>query len=287
MVKKVLIILLLCIFVLQGVSAATTEIQIKTPSFCEVHLTILDASTSAYSAIASYKNNSDFYGDVTFTHSSDDSVFDLMVVLKKADKRIYSEQFRNDYVAGQPIYLEIIPEGYELIETPNASENTTNSTEGLNETEDLNQTQDLNETLNETNITIEDTEPKNRSGILGFSIFNGGENGEEFSFPKFLYYIIGGILLLVIAFFVFKFLRTKKTHKIKITKLSDVKSSKTTEDKDTDSKEESAVNKIIKEAEEKIKQAQEELNGLKKEQRIKEIKETMLREQKELDGLSH
>ena len=41
-------------------------------------------------------------------------VFDLMVVLKKSDKTISSEKYRENYVAGDPVYLEIIPNGYEL-----------------------------------------------------------------------------------------------------------------------------------------------------------------------------
>lgn len=272
MMKKFLMILILSILILQVVSAIDTEIKIKTPSFTEVHLTILDSSTTTFNALSGpHKITSDYYGDMIFTYSGDESVFNLMVILKKGGERIYSEKFENNYKAGKSIYLEIIPEGYELIETPGAL-NTTNVTL-TNETL-INSTEELNE----TNTTIE-RESINNSVISGFSIFSG----KGFFSLKTFSYIIGFILLLALAFFTFRFMKTRKTPRIKITKLSEMKASQS---ENKDSSKESNINKIIQEAEEKIKIAQEEISGLKKQQRIKELKERMLKDKEALEDLS-
>src|SRR3990167_8361344 len=128
MIKKFLLIFFLFLFAAQFVLAQDTEIKIKTPEFTEIHLTVLDPDAD-YSAYAIYKQTSDAYGDAIFTYSGDALVFDLMVVLKKSDQTISSEKYRENYVAGDPVYLEIIPNGYEIRETPDTivTDNSTNT----------------------------------------------------------------------------------------------------------------------------------------------------------------
>lgn len=239
---------------MQFVLAQDTEIKIKTPEFTEVHLTVLDPDAD-YSAYAIYKQTSDAYGDATFTFSGDALVFDLMVVLKKSDKTISSEKYRENYVAGEPVYLEIIPSGYEIRETPTVTgavieTNLTNST-------DLNITEQTNESLiNESN---NDTEEK--SGFLG-SFLNFEKKAESektekksFSF-KWLYYIVGVALLLAVVFFIFKY--ASKRGPIKVTKLSEINKSKFSVSEANDMEE------LISDAEKRIKSAQRDLENLKK-----------------------
>ena len=273
MIKKVLVMLFLCVFLLQSVSAIDTEIKLKVPSFVEVHLTVLDTSEGFSALSGPHKIMAGYYGDVNFTYSGDESIFDLMVILKDDGQTIYSKKYRENYQAGENIYLEIAPSGYELLETPATEGNVVDS---ANLTNSTNSTLDLNE----TNTTIEQ-ESTNTTGISGFSIF---KEGGLFSL-KTLLYIIGAVLLLGIALFAFKFAQARKTRKIKVTKLSDIKPSESI-DEDSAPKEESGVNKLIKEAEDKLKEAQEEISGLKKEQRIKEIKEKMIKDKEELKELS-
>ena len=158
MLKKFLVIFFLFLFAMQFVLAVDTEIKIKTPSFTEIHLTVLDPDAD-YNAYAIYKQTSDAYGDATFTYSGDAFVFDLMVVLKKSDKTISSEKYRENYVAGDPIYLEIIPNGYEIRETPKISGTVT----GVDS--DINVTNSTEENLTapvepEVNSTIQEEAPK-------------------------------------------------------------------------------------------------------------------------------
>ena len=255
MLKKFLVIFFLFLFAMQFVLAQDTEIKIKTPSFTEVHLTVLDPDAD-YNAYAIYKQTSDAYGDATFTYSGDAFVFDLMVVLKKSDKTISSEKYRENYVAGDPIYLEIIPNGYEIRETPKISGTVT----GVDS--DINVTNSTEENLTapvepEVNSTIQEEAPKNKSGILSFFLNSEGEkqNKTDSSF-KGLYYIGALVLLFIIGFFIFKNYQVPTPRKIKVTKLSEIQSPKAFNSKN--------VNELIGDATERIKNAQKEIETLKK-----------------------
>ena len=255
MLKKFLIIFFLFLFAMQFVLAVDTEIKIKTPSFTEIHLTVLDPDAD-YNAYAIYKQTSDAYGDATFTYSGDAFVFDLMVVLKKSDKTISSEKYRENYVAGDPIYLEIIPNGYEIRETPKISGTVT----GVDS--DINVTNSTEENLTapvepEVNSTIQEEAPKNKSGILSFFLNSEGEkqNKTDSSF-KGLYYIGALVLLFIIGFFIFKNYQVPTPRKIKVTKLSEIQSPKAFNSKN--------VNELIGDATERIKNAQKEIETLKK-----------------------
>ena len=255
MLKKFLVIFFLFLFAMQFVLAQDTEIKIKTPSFTEIHLTVLDPDAD-YNAYAIYKQTSDAYGDATFTYSGDAFVFDLMVVLKKSDQTISSEKYRENYVAGDPIYLEIIPNGYEIRETPKISGTVT----GVDS--DINVTNSTEENLTapvepEVNSTIQEEAPKNKSGILSFFLNSEGEkqNKTDSSF-KGLYYIGALVLLFIIGFFIFKNYQVPTPRKIKVTKLSEIQSPKAFNSKN--------VNELIGDATERIKNAQKEIETLKK-----------------------
>ena len=255
MIKKLSVVFFLFLFAMQFVLAQDTEIKIKTPSFTEIHLTVLDPDAD-YNAYAIYKQTSDAYGDATFTYSGDAFVFDLMVVLKKSDKTISSEKYRENYVAGDPIYLEIIPNGYEIRETPKISGTVT----GVDS--DINVTNSTEENLTapvepEVNSIIQEEAPKNKSGILSFFLNSEGEkqNKTDSSF-KGLYYIGALVLLFIIGFFIFKNYQVPTPRKIKVTKLSEIQSPKAFNSKN--------VNELIGDATERIKNAQKEIETLKK-----------------------
>lgn len=232
---------------------ADTDIVLKTPEFTEIHLTVLDPDAD-YSSFAIYKKTSDAYGDATFTYTGEAMVFDLMVVLKKSDKTIYSNKFRENYVAGEDVYLEVIPDGYELKETPtisgnavsNGGNNTTNSTEE-------NITAPAEEPETASNITEE--APKNKSSIFSFLKSEGDKQPKDSQSFKTLYIIGAVIVLLAIVFFIFKSYYNPSPRKIKVTKLSDI------QPKAFDSKN---INELIGDASDRIKKAQKEIETLKK-----------------------
>ena len=284
MVKKLLAVFFLFLFAMQFTLAQDTEIKIKSPEFTEIHLTVLDPDAD-YSAYAIYKKTSDAYGDATFIYSGDELIFDLMVVLKKSDKTISSEKYRNNYIAGESVYLEIIPSGYELKATPIISGtgavvsdiNITNFTEESNITVPI-----LN---NQTNESAENNGTTFLSLLGSFLKFEKSEEVKQDkgkSSFKSLYYPLGVVLILAIAFFTFRLLQTKRNPNIKVRKLSEINSSY----ENSSGKDSGNFSHLIKEAEEKIKQAQDEIGGLKKKQQIKDLREKMIKEKEELRRLS-
>ena len=261
MLKKFLLIFFLFLFAMQFVLAGDTEIKIKTPEFTEIHLTILDPDAD-YSAYAIYKQTSNAYGDATFIYSGEELIFDLMVVLKKSDKTISSEKYRNNYIAGEPVYLEIIPEGYELKETPTLSGTNGGSVESTNITNNITNITEINQTTDETNLTSNETLTEEKSGFLGAFLNLGKKDKAEktdeeskFSF-KWLYYIIGVALLAAVVFFIFRY--APKRGPIKIPKLSEVHKPKFSVSEANDMEE------LISDAEKRIKSAQRDLENLKK-----------------------
>ena len=252
MIKKLLVVSFLFLFAMQFV-LAETNVVLKTPEFTEIHLTVLDPDAD-YSAYAIYKKTSDAYGDATFTYAGDALVFDLMVILKKSDKTIYSNKFRENYISGESVYLEIIPEGYELKKTPTISGNIIGETNLTNSTAE-NITVPAEEP--KINSSIQEEAPKNKSNFLSFFLKSEGNNQikEEQSF-KGLYYIVALVLLFAIVFFIFKSYYNPTPRKIKVTKLSEIQSPKTFDSKN--------VNELIGDASDRIKKAQKEIETLKK-----------------------
>jgi len=246
---------LFCIFVLFtvlftiSVSAIDTEIKIKTLPFHEVQVAVAKPLSSAFESWGNFKNYSDQYGDVSFIFSSEKVSFDLIIYIKKDNEKIMPRQaFLENFPAGDPIYLEIAPYGFEFIETPG-------------------------EIIEETNETIEINETESEmtgSAILGEDgLLSGGK----------IYYIIGGLLFLVIAFFAFKIIRkklgaSKQPKEVKIKKLSELQAEKKEKLNDKQS--------IIEDAESKIKEAQEDIRKIINEDKIKDAKKKLIDDEKEL-----
>lgn len=260
MIKKLLAVSFLFLFAMQFVLAGETAIILKTPEFTEIHLTVLDPDAD-YSSFAIYKKVSDAYGDAEFLYTGDAMVFDLMVVLKKQDKTIYSNKFRNNYISGEDVYLEVIPDGYELKETPTISGNAV-SNEGTNVTNITNITNSTEENITapaeelEVSSKITEETPKNKSNFLSFAFLksDGEKQAKEKQSFKGLYIIGAVIILFAIGFFVSKSYYNPTPRKIKVTKLSDNAPK-------FDSKN---VNELIGDASDRIKKAQKEIETLKK-----------------------
>ncbi len=254
MIKKFLAVSFLFLFAMQFVLAGETAIILKTPEFTEIHLTVLDPDAD-YSSCAIYKKVSDAWGDAEFLYTGDAMVFDLMVVLKKQDKTIYSNKFRNNYISGENVYLEVIPNGYELKETPTISGNAISNeeTNATNSTEE-NITAPAEELEVSSNITEE--APKNKSNFLSFAFLksDGEKQAKEKQSFKGLYIIGAVIILFAIGFFVSKSYYNPTPRRIKVTKLSDNAPK-------FDSKN---VNELIGDASDRIKKAQKEIETLKK-----------------------
>ena len=269
-VKLLFFGLVVSFFLISLVSATDTEIKIKTLPYHEVHLTILDSSSSDFHALDRFRENADEYGDVSFIYSSDEYFFDLAVLVKNGEKRVISERFSNNYAAGEPIYLEVVPENFEIIETPTnetAEENLT-----INETEEINETEDI-----ATNENAEKKEFK----ITGFLSLLFGDEG--FFSKRIVYYGAGGVIVLLLIGFVsvkIKRKRAKKSRENRDEKSDEIKEKK----EDIKGKKEriQSNKELIEDAERKIKEAQEEIRKVRNEDRITEAKKKIIEDEREL-----
>ncbi len=264
MEKSVKIIFFVMILVLStSLVHAGTKVTIKTLQYHQVEVIVADGTVTDYLKIGDYEGDADEYGDFTFNVDTSKPLINLYVHVKRYSEEIASETFMGEKT-GKPLNFTVAPGGYELIETPKIVPNKTNLV-ATNEST-------TNETLVVNESVIED------SAITGSSVSIG-----NFFKSKIFYYILGGVVLLVIIFFIIRYFRKRNDHdeeprkEIKVRKLSEIQQERN--DKAIDYK------GIIDNAEKKIKEAQNELNKLRKEDQIKAMKRKIAEDENELRRL--
>ncbi len=264
MKNKFFISILLMLFVVNFVSAYETEINIKTIPGYEVQLTILDSAIEGFLAIDKAKTLSDKNGDAKIIYASEESSFDLMVFAKDLGdgSAPVSKKFRDGFLAGDPIFLEVFPEGKNIsdyVKEPVV---------------------EFVEEVNDTEIVEETVEEVSEPGIAGSVISNSGE-----LLSQNLFYIIGGLVLVVLFSGGVVLAKKGKLHLPKFHLGGGGKSNK----KDQSDRE------LLEDAEEKIKEAQEEIARIRKEgkgeltekeKKIIEAKKKLIEDQKELQDLT-
>ncbi len=206
---KVFTILAITLLLFSVVSATTTEIYVKAPKFKEVQVAILSASGSGSELLQRYINYSDRYGDFKVNFTSEVKSFHVAVFLKEEGKSLMPSKKLVDQSAGENIYVEMIPEGFEKIETPNKTREIVepeNNTEENNLTEINSSQESLEENLDSKEL-VSETE---RQNILGLSILdNISLNARTFSYIGF------AVLGLVVILFLTKRIVSHKKHKSK------------------------------------------------------------------------
>lgn len=267
MERKHFVFLFLVLMSISFVSAVDTKIEIKTLPNHEVYLNILNP-TDETMYLKTIKNLSDYYGDTSFVYSSNLTKFDLKIILKKDGMRIYEKVFKEDFSAGVPISRIVAPEGSKLLETPGKTTlNDTNVSLG-------NQTL---ENLALENQTEEEKVPENESegnivSSTGLFIF---DKSKKLLSSNITYYV-AAILIVGLLAFVARRKFGGELRGIKIKKLSELNSER---------EEEKRNNEKLREAERRLKEAQEEVSKLKNEDKIEEMEERIRRQQEELEKL--
>ncbi len=201
--KRGIPFLLFSVFFLSLVSAADTEIKIKTLPFHEVQIAIIKSASGATEVLKTFKQDADKYGDAKFTFSSSDSEFYINSFIKWNHETIFSKSFPEPFPAGTPVSLSLAPENSQLVETPgqslaNLAVNQTNSTH-------------RNET-NSSSVVTPPAQPRETQDTLQQEApptpVTGNSIASEFTdmtLPlNYIYYIVGGIIILAIIFFFFK-----------------------------------------------------------------------------------
>lgn len=227
--------------------AASTEVKIKTVSLAEVQMVVYDADIEEFTLTERYTGNSDQYGDVSHNFDIADDTFHLKIFVKKDGETLLSNEKFLDNPSGELVYLEAAPEGMELISTPGYENGI-----AINE-EDV--TEEVNEIANEI-VDETDLEENETSKIIGkvFSVF--GDEG--ILSKKRLYYIGGFLFLIVIVGFVVAGIKHKifsNPKNINIKKFSELQKER---------EEKQAYRDVIDDAEKKIKEAERDIEQVKK-----------------------
>ncbi len=244
MVKKLVLWVLVLALLIPFTSAIDTEINVKTIPATEVQITISDYNSDSFSVLegGKFKAIADEYGDVQFIFKSNVEEFNLAIYVKDSDgEKIIPAERISGHIAGNSLDLELAPSWFEFIETPSNESNITEVVEEVVEGEASEE------------IIVEEEGEIAKAPVTGFAIF--GEGGLLSS--NAFYYIIGGLVLLAIAFFGTRIIKSKigKTKEIRVKKLSEVNGAK--KEKIDDFKD------VIDDAEKKIKEAQDEIKKLK------------------------
>jgi hypothetical protein len=273
--KKIFFCLFILIFSFQLINATETNITVKTVPFKNINLIVLSSSLEVY---ATFNKDADKYGDASFVFSSDKSFFDVTIFVKdfELNKKVAYKKLEYQK-AGENIYAEVIPEDFTIIETP--LEENENSNLDLVEKADTEFNENIS--LNNSLIPLQE-ESRTKSRLSGNAIF-----GEDNNLRNTLFYIFGGMILLLVAFFLIKRIRNRKksnrkNKEIKVKKLSELRK----EEKISNSKDFSKdYSKLFENTQKKLEKTEQELNKLKNSERIREIERKISREQQELRKL--
>ena len=272
MKKSCVVFLFVLLLAMPLMMAVSTEVKIKTAPFSEVQMVVYDADIEVFTLLERYTGDSDKYGDISHDFDIADDTFHLKVFVKKDGETLVAGEKFLDNPSGEFVYLEAVPENFELISTPGfengiAIVNETNVIE--EETENLSR--------GETEVLTED---ENAPKTIGFSVF-----GDAGILSKKNFYYFGGFLfLIVLVGFVVAGIKHKinaSPKEIKVKKLSELQKEQKEYLKDKKG-EVQDYKKIVEDAERKIAEAQADIKKIKNEEKIKEMKKKIAEDESEL-----
>lgn len=277
---NILIFLTAFVLAVNIIAAADTEIIVNTLPNHRVDISALRVSENPYDLIESFHENSGEEGVVSVTLSSDESTFNLAVWVKQDNSIVKYEKFEDEFPAGEPVNLELYPDWYlkqKEIEKQMAERNSPSVSSSVSA--------ESNNTDNETTETIP---LKNTSSNNAVDKTNSNESGNKISFfnvagsavfgeegllsKKTVYYIIGGIVLIVLVFIGLKFVKKMKG------KSGSYFNSGGKSDMDLIAADE----RKIREAKEEIERIKSRENNSEKEKKILEAKKKLIDDEKEL-----
>jgi len=273
MKKSVLVILVFLILMVVPIVFADTIINVKTLPEHTVILKTLDPNPSEddTNLLEYLTNTTDSNGMVSFKSKTKLLSMDLIIIVEKDGIRkniggVMIHKFYGKFTGGI-INLEIKEKTKEekAQELLNKQSTETDETEEVNETKNNNETDILVE--NETEEveeepqieTTEEIEEQKQSGRITGAVIDGTK---AFVTSKITYYVVGGLLIIGILFFIIRFTR-KKIKSKKGGSYIDFKI-KPEDDKKQELKERlSDRDKELADAEKKLQEAKEELEDIK------------------------
>jgi len=272
--KKGFVILLLNVLLLAVVSAADTEINVKTLPDHDVSIYVLDAS-QVYYLLQSYHLATDWKGFQSVIYSGSTPDINVRVVVKKDNQQVLSEKF-GPYKTGSPIYIQAIPgnlsKDYREFEKAAAQSTTINFT-NITNVSSVNQNNDT--ISNSTNITFNENKTSEKNNLLGgFSLLKTNE--KIISSLKYLGY--GTIAIIVILLII---LIVKKYGSSVVRYLGSIRPPHLKKSISSSSN----IEIELRKAEKKLEEAQKQIERIKREERIKEVKKRLQDDLEELKRL--
>ncbi|MEK6897837.1 MAG: hypothetical protein AABX28_00600 [Nanoarchaeota archaeon] len=187
------LIFLALIFSSVVVSAVNTPITVKTLPNHDILIRALKITDTANNLIESFYGDSDSFGNISVTLSSDEPNFNIRVWVKKDNVVVVYDIFENEYPAGELVSLEVYPEWYlkqkEIEKTMN--KNSSSEENAADESAQVVNVSDENSTENEI-LNQSDKDSKIIGGVVS--------QDKGFFSNKMLNYILVAVFILIILF---------------------------------------------------------------------------------------
>jgi hypothetical protein len=255
MKRGLIVSVLICITLISLASAYTTPIKIKSLPVHNIQISVCDLNGGSFKSYNNLQGRTDGYGDFNISFASNVSQFNLIVFIKQGQETVLKETYIEKFKAGNPIELEIGPDGYEFIQTPAPQE----PEPEINTTEENNQT---------TELIPEAATEDSQSPLSGFVT-----STKNFATNKTTLYTIGGVILLIIILIVIIKSSKKKKENKEPEKKTDSKDKKEDKPKEEDD---------LTQAEEDFRKAKKKLLAIKNKDKIAELKKKLIEDEKEL-----
>mgnify|MGYP001611199228 CR=1 FL=1 len=261
-------------FLLMSLASADTSITVKTLSYHDASIYVLD-SDQIYYLLESFHKNTANSGEVKVVTNVTKSKVKIRVLVKKNNAVVLSETFEGQST-GKPLVFEVYPEGYVSPSNKDTLNVSTNISANLSENSTSENSTLLNENITENILNTTTTESENiTEGITGRVT---EEKDSIFSKSIFIYIVLG----IIIAGGIFLIIMRKTIGKT-TTFIADSKPKK--QEIDTANTLNFLEQKKLEEAERKIREAQAQINALRNKEKITDLERRIAREQDELRRL--
>jgi hypothetical protein len=272
MIKKIFFCVALLLLALPMAMALNTTIIVHTLPAHDVTITLLEP-IDTFSSIKSFPGlYSGLGGLASVSYGGDETVFHIKVLVKKDGGVVVNEQF-DEQTAGEIIELDVYPEDFEVPEEEDEEK------EKTSDEEDESSEDEEEEVLeNEENLELEENQDEQNAdadGITGLAV-GKEENESEKSFPSWIIYLIGVILIAgIIGLVAMKGLHMKRPPHERGQVV----------EKDRREEDGSQISHDLVNAEEKIRRLQNEINMLKNQDKIKQIERRIEEEKEQIEKL--
>jgi len=255
-------VMLACSFV----SAATTEINVKTLKNVRVSIFILNPA-EVYGLYDSYHINSGEEAFVSVSFTGDYNQIKLRVQLQEGNNILLLEKFDEEpFETGSPLYLQVIP--------GMVSKNYLEAEEVAIE----NSTEEASEELIQESTVVEESAKTNNESLTGFAVTAKGNPRSNL-----MYYIVGVIVLVsLVGFVLIKIFRRSSFDSYE----GNSKGFQRISSPPSTPGESSALQIRLLEMQNELAQAKTELSRMKNASRIQEIEKRIEEEKREIEKLS-